>query len=156
MADLDPGDSDSNATNSTATVGGYRSLVTRLRNSPMLPRKTNSPQLGTGSRPQLRDESMRVGFKLWPLQDANVPFHRAAARGNTEDVRKFLSEKKYAVDALDEHGFTALHYAAQNNQVFIINMLLDFDARIAITAADGSTPLHLAARLVKQERIACK
>ena len=147
MADIDPGDSESNGTNSTVTVGGYRSLVTRLRNSPMLQKKTNSPQLGTGSRPQLRDESIREGFiKLGPLQDANVPFHRAAARGNTEDVRKFLSEKKYAVDALDEHGFTALHYAAQNNQVFIINMLLDFGARIAVSAADGSTPLHVAAR----------
>ena len=51
------------------------------------------------------------------LTDANIAFHRSAARGNTEEVRKFLSEKKEAVDALDEHGFTALHYAAQHNQV---------------------------------------
>ena len=141
-----PGDTESNGTDSTANMSEYRSLVTRFRNSPMVPKKTNSPQLGTGSRPQLRDESFRFGIKMGPLQDANIPFHRAAARGNTEDVRRFLSERKYDVDALDERGFTALHYAAQNNRVFIINMLIDFGAKVGVTGVDGSTPLHLAAR----------
>lgn len=146
MADKDtPGDSESNGTNSTANVGEYRSLITRFRRSPMV--QTKRPQsAGTGSRSQLQDDSVRVGMKMVPLQDVNVALHRAAARGNTEEVRKFLSEKKFALDALDEHGFTALHYAAQNNKVFIVNMLLDFGAKIAVTGVDGSTPLHLAAR----------
>lgn len=127
-------------------VNEYRGLMTQFRNSPIAQRKTNSPQVGTNSRAQLRDDSLRFGMKMGPLQDANVPYHRAALRGNTDDVRRFLSEKKYAVDALDEHGFTALHYAAQNNHVFIINMLLDFGAKLNVTGVDGSTPIHLAAR----------
>ena len=146
MADRDsPGDTESNDTNSRRNVGGYRSLITRFRQSPMVQPK--KPHSLAGSRPQLQDDSVRlVGMKMVSLTDANIAFHRSAARGNTEEVRKFLSEKKEAVDALDEHGFTALHYAAQHNQVFIVNMLLDFGAQVAVTAMDGSTPLHLAAR----------
>lgn len=146
MADRDtpPVDSESNGSSSRPRVGEYRSLITRFRRSPMVQTKgTHSP---ASSRANLQDDSIRVGMKMVPLQDANVAFHRAAARGNTEEVRKFVSEKKYPLDALDEHGFTALHYAAQHNQVFIVNMLLDFGTQVAVTSVDGSTPLHLAAR----------
>ena len=139
-------DIESNGTNSMANVGEYRSLMTKFRSSPITQVKSNSPQVGIGSRPQLRDDSFRYGMKMGPLQDANIPYHRAAMRGNTDDVRRFLAEKTYAVDALDEHGFTALHYAAQNNHVFIVNMLLDFGANLNVTGVDGSTPLHLTAR----------
>jgi len=139
-------DIESNGTNSMANVGEYRSLMTKFRSSPITQVKTNSPQVGIGSRPQLRDDSFRYGMKMGPLQDANIPYHRAAMRGNTDDVRRFLAEKTYAVDALDEHGFTALHYAAQNNHFFLVNMLLDFGANLNVTGVDGSTPLHLTAR----------
>ena len=138
----DMGDTDSNRANSRINVGEYRSLITRVRHSPMV--QTKRPQ--SGGRLQLQDDSIRLGLKMVSLQDANVAFHRAAANGNTEDVRKFLSEKKYDLDALDEYGFTALHYAAQYNKVFIVNMLLDFGAKVAVIGVDGSTPLHLAAR----------
>ena len=147
MVDRDsPGDTESNGTNSRLNVGEYSSLVTRFKQSPMVQPK--KPHSLTGSKPQLHDDSVRlVGMKMVSLTDANVAFHRAAARGNTEEVRRFLSEKRDAVDALDEHGFTALHYAAQHNQVFVVDMLLDFGAKVAVyTGIDGSTPLHLAAR----------
>ena len=144
MSDRDMSDLDSNATNSTANVraGGYRGLISRIRQSPMV--QTKRPQ--SGGRLQLQDESLRLGLKMVPLQDGNIAFHRAAASGNSEEVRKVLAEKKYDLDALDEYGFTALHYAAQYNKVFIVNMLLDFGARVAVVGIDGSTPLHLAAR----------
>ena len=137
-------DTDSNATSSTVNVrvGGYRSLISRIRQSPMSQAKR--PQ--SGGRLQLQDESLRLGLKMVPLRDGNIAFHRAAASGNSEEVRKVLAEKKYDLDALDEYGFTALHYAAQYNKVFIVNMLLDFGARVAVVSIDGSTPLHLAAR----------
>ena len=138
------GDMDSNATNSTGNVrvGGYRSLIPRIRQSPMI--QTKRPQ--SGGRRQLQDESLRLGLKMVSLQDGNIAFHRAAASGNSEEVRKVLAEKKYDLDALDEYGFTALHYAAQYNKVFIVNMLIDCGARVAVVGIDGSTPLHLAAR----------
>jgi len=106
--------------------------------------QTKRPQ--SGGRLQLQDESLQLGLKMVPLQDGNIAFHRAAASGNSEEVRKVLAEKKYDLDALDEYGFTALHYAARYNKVFIVNMLLDFGARVAVVGIDGSTPLHLAAR----------
>lgn len=146
MADGDMSDTDSR-TGSRVNVAEYRStrtsLITpRFRRSPMIQAKRPH----SGGRLQLQDESVRFGMKMISLQDRNVAFHRAVAYGNSEDVRKFLSEKKYDVDALDEYGFTALHYAAQYNKVFILNMLLDFGADVAVTGVDGSTPLHLAAR----------
>lgn len=144
MSDRDMGDMDSNATNSTVNVrvGGRRSLISRIRQSPMV--QTKRPQ--SGGRLQLQDESVRLGLKMVSLQDGNIAFHRAAASGNSEEVRKVLAEKKYDLDALDEYGFTALHYAAQYNKVFIVNMLIDCGARVAVVGIDGSTPLHLAAR----------
>lgn len=134
----DMSDTESNRASSKVNLGEYRSLITRVRRSPMV--QTKRPQSG------LHDESVRFGMKMVSLQEANVAFHRAAASGNGEEVRKILSEKKYDLDALDEYGFTALHYAAQYNKVFIVNMLLDFGAKVAVVGIDGSSPLHLAAR----------
>ena len=142
MSYADMSDTDSNRTNSRINVGEYRSLITRPRRSPMVQAKR--PQ--SGGRLQLQDESVRLGMKMVPLQDANVAFHRAAASGNAEEVRKILSMKKHDLDAFDEYGFTALHYAAKYNKVFTVNMLLDFGAKVAVIGVDGSTPLHLAAR----------
>ena len=142
MSDRGIADTDSNTTSSRVNVGGYRSLISRIRQSPMI--QTKRPQ--SGGRLQLQDESLRLGLRMVSLQDGNIAFHRAAASGNSEEVRKVLAEKKYDLDALDEYGFTALHYAAQYNKVFIVNMLLDFGARVAVVGIDGSTPLHLAAR----------
>lgn len=141
MADGDMSDTDSH-TNSRVNLGEYRSLSTRFRRSPMVQQKRPH----SGGRLQLHDESVRMGMKMVPLQDRNVAFHRAVAHGNSEYVRKILSEKKHDVDAFDEYGFIALHYAAQHNKVFILNMLLDFGAEASVTGADGSTALHLAAR----------
>ena len=141
MADGDMSDTDSHA-NSRVNLGEYRSLVKRFRHSPMVqPKRPHS-----GGRLILQDESIRMGMKMVPLQDRNVAFHRAVAHGNSEDVRKILSQKKYDVNSFDEYGFTALHYAAQYNKVFILNMLLDFGAEVSVTGVDGSTALHLAAR----------
>lgn len=142
MADGDISDTESNSrTNSKVNLGEYRSQITRFRNSPMVAKRPQS-----GGRLKLVDESVRFGMKMVSLQDTNVAFHRAAASGNTEEVRKFLSEKKDDLDTFDEYGFTALHYAAQYNKVFVVNMLLDFGAKVAVAGVDGSTPLHLAAR----------
>ena len=142
MSDRGIADKDSNTTSSRVNVGGYRSLISRIRQSPMI--QTKRPQ--SGGRLQLQDESLRLGLRMVSLQDGNIAFHRAAASGNSEEVRKVLAEKKYDLDALDEYGFTALHYASQHNKVFIVNMLLDFGASVTVVGIDGSTPLHLAAR----------
>lgn len=140
----DMSDTDSHKAGSRVNLGEYRSLISRVRHSPMVQTK----RAQSGGRLQLQDESVRLGMKMVSLQDGNVAFHRAAASGNAEEVRKFVSGKKYDLDALDEYGFTALHYAAQYNKVFIVNMLLDLGAKVAVVGADGSTPLHLAARWV--------
>ncbi|KAJ7385775.1 hypothetical protein OS493_013809 [Desmophyllum pertusum] len=61
--------------------------------------------------------------------------------------------EKDDLDTFDEYGFTALHYAAQYNKVFVVNMLLDFGAKVAVAGVDGSTPLHLAARFNSMDSV---
>ena len=146
MADLEASDTESNRTNSRINFDEYRSLFTRVRRSPMVQQKRPP----SGGKLQLMDDSLRenrgAGIKMASLHENNVAFHRAAANGNIEEVRKFLSRENFVPDALDEYGFTALHYAVQHNKVSIANILLDFGAKVEVRGIDGSTPLHLAAR----------
>jgi hypothetical protein len=69
----------------------------------------------------------------------------AAVREHAEAVA-FLLSQGAAVDATDDNGFTALHWACQQGNVVIATSLLDQRANVsARTSRTDRTPVHLAA-----------
>lgn len=68
----------------------------------------------------------------------------AAEYGKLDDVRKAIERNKLGVHSFDEHGYTALHYAAQRNHVDVVRYLLSKGAKVDATK-NGSTALHRAA-----------
>jgi ankyrin repeat protein len=69
--------------------------------------------------------------------------HRAAEKGKTLRLRPFMSGD---VNALDEHGNTALVLACSNGHLRCVEMLLNAKANIDATDLDDSTPLMIACR----------
>ena len=51
------------------------------------------------------------------------------------------------VNEKDFHGATPLHYACKNDCSEIVDLLLDFHADVNIKSNDGSTAIHIAAKL---------
>ena len=77
---------------------------------------------------------------------ANSPVADAAQRGDLEEVRSLLRSGS-DVNAAQNDGMTALHWAATRGHVEIARTLLYAGATVrATTRLGGYTPLHLAAR----------
>ncbi len=78
-----------------------------------------------------------------------MAIHIAAARGNTETVSAILesysARNKNIANVSDNTGTTPLMWAAMNNQISVMNLLLKFDADINAQDDDGWTALHFAA-----------
>lgn len=64
---------------------------------------------------------------------------------NTIKVLQFLIETMADVNARDELGWTALHYACRNSQTKSAELLIEHKAAVDATAADGKTAAMLAA-----------
>lgn len=73
------------------------------------------------------------------------PLIKAATTGRVDVVRFLLYGAAAAVDAVDEHGATALHYAALGDQEHVCRVLLEAGADCDVGDRDGIRPLHLAA-----------
>lgn len=82
-------------------------------------------------------------------EDGLTPLQAAIALGN-EDAVKYLLGIPVDINAVDDQGFTALHYciALQHPCNGILNVLLDHAADLSIQDRNGRTPLHLAARQI--------
>ena len=77
----------------------------------------------------------------------DAPLADAAMRGDVEAVRTLL-EGGADVDAPQGDGMTALHWAADLDNVEMVEMLVAAGARVEATTRVGShTPLHVAAEL---------
>ena len=81
---------------------------------------------------------------------ASIPFESpvadAAQRGDVEEVRALLQRGADANGAQPD-GLTALHWAAMNNDLDVIGLVLYAGASVRpLTRLGGYTPLHLAAR----------
>lgn len=69
-------------------------------------------------------------------------FMNAAHVGNLAAVTRAVEKYPTAVKWADASGYTALHYAAANGNVPLINYLLDKGADIEARNTGDSTPLH--------------
>ena len=97
-------------------------------------------------------EALKFRFgdmRMVSMRKKLVESFRAAAEGNVQALRAFLSEDGGNRDILDERGLAALHYAARYNQHAAVTLLLDFGANIDVRAADGCSPLHQAVRYIR-------
>ena len=112
---------------------------------------TPDPQLRHGLVVALESPSNRAleALLVWPgvkFDQRNAhdetPLMLAALRGNLAAVRKLV-----AMDAdVNKTGWTALHYAATNAHLEIMQLLLDEHAYIDAESPNGSTPLMMAAQ----------
>jgi ankyrin repeat protein len=87
-----------------------------------------------------------IAFLTAASQGAESPVSDAAMRGDTARVRALLKEGADA-NAAQGDGMSALHWASQQGDVGLVQMLLYAGARVgAVTRNASYTPLHLAAR----------
>jgi ankyrin repeat protein len=76
--------------------------------------------------------------------DDNTPLIRASFLGNVK-LMKALIERGANMDAVNDIGWTALHFAAQKNQQGAANLLLTSGCSVNARDPDGNTPLWRAA-----------
>lgn len=73
-------------------------------------------------------------------------FHRAAARGQVDVVKRLVSQDTVSCDAIDQFGKTALHWGSQHGHSDVVQQLLSAGATVDSTAKENqATPLMLAA-----------
>lgn len=78
--------------------------------------------------------------------NSTLSLGRAILRGDIEEIREIVLHKNFHVDALDDHGLTALHHAARENNLEAAKILLENGAKIDARDKFGSTPLQTATR----------
>ena len=99
----------------------------------------------------IREPSLKAAQALiaWPKTNVEArtaqdesPLMMAALKGHLELVRQLIGR-----DAdVNKPGWTALHYAATNGHVAVMQLLLDHHAYIDAESPNGTTPLMMAAR----------
>lgn len=78
---------------------------------------------------------------IWRRQTA---LHLASQNGHLEVVRMLLAQRLVDVNATDEDGWTALHYAVDGERKNLVEFLLANSAWVTIRTRDGLTPVDLA------------
>jgi ankyrin repeat protein len=81
------------------------------------------------------------------LPDGQNALHLSAGSVNWDHsapTLKVLMDAGFAVNAVDNSGFTALHYAALRYSADSIRILLDHAADGSLRGTNGMTPLDLA------------
>jgi ankyrin repeat protein len=74
------------------------------------------------------------------------PLHLAVYFEKVELVKKLIQEKIVDVNGRDEHGWSALHYAAYEGKSLMIEILLDLGADVNAKTPQEETALHIAIR----------
>eukprot|EP00727_Mastigamoeba_balamuthi_P012208 m51a1_g761 hypothetical protein (228) ;mRNA; r:555311-556321 len=88
--------------------------------------------LGRGAAAQPSDESG------W------TPLMSASSAGRAAAVRVLAFDSSVDVNAVNERGCTALHYACSKGHAEAASLLLQKGARVAVKDSTGMTPLHRA------------
>jgi hypothetical protein len=79
-----------------------------------------------------------------PLETSSLTLFELAFNGQSKAVRDLLMHRQTYVDACDSRGLTALHFAAYNVHINVVNVLLDFGADVNQLSDDGLTSLTIA------------
>jgi len=66
----------------------------------------------------------------------------AAKRGDTHAVHRLIVDSPDEVEARDDHGYTALHWAGIRGHWRIFTELIEAGAPVNAVGGDGGTPLH--------------
>jgi ankyrin repeat protein len=89
--------------------------------------------------------ALSLAFVVSASSRPDSPVADAAMRGDAEAVRALLKQGA-DVNAPQGDGSTALHWAAETNNVEIVRLLLDASANVDATTRNGAlTPLHVGA-----------
>lgn len=103
----------------------------------------NRIRLGKEMHPAARDRNL-VNLNGENLPNGQTPLRIAAKNGDAARVRLLLQN---GVDAnFESDGCTALHQAAEDGRADIVQLLLDYEARVNHAGPGGFTPLHAAAK----------
>jgi ankyrin repeat protein len=89
----------------------------------------------------------------WDI-DGDTSLHNTVISGSVEEVTRLIRNEKCNIDALDQHGRSALHVALEAAPFGMIEVLLDLGADIRIPDTEGRTPLHLASAMGNEDAIA--
>ena len=80
-----------------------------------------------------------------------TPLIFCTQRGSIEMMRRILLERGGNVNLQDNTGWTALHYAVNNNDIEKVKLLVSCGAIVNIMNKEGKTPLTMARSLVVSE-----
>jgi len=102
-------------------------------------------------RQQDYDEYCEAKEKLNILREINLSFMKGAETGNKKQMEEALQRSSVSFMTLNFaypiNGWTALHYAAKNNDKVVFNFLIDLGIDIAKKNLDGFTAIELANKL---------
>jgi len=62
------------------------------------------------------------------------------------DDEYFTSRKAPSVDDKNKNGLTPLHYACENGNSYIVDLLINYGANVNVSDNEGFTPLHFACK----------
>eukprot|EP00775_Hariotina_reticulata_P002654 gene2655-2953_t len=95
-------------------------------------------------------------FAVYDLVDEAPPktFHEAAERGDTAYIIKVIERTiDFDINQQDKTGRTALHWAAESNQLEAAKTLIDFGINLHALDSMGRTAVHMAARAADAEML---
>ena len=95
------------------------------------------------------DSAFEVSDVATPVSPHSLKLFAAIREEELELVEEELANRteNQTLDELGKEGFALIHVAARYNMTSAVNSLLDYGAKINISAKDsGWRPLHLAAR----------
>jgi ankyrin len=95
---------------------------------------------------QARNLWIHVSWLLMATGVGGQTIYDGAGSGQLDVVAKLVERDPDAVNRANIDGRTALHYAAANNRVAVIQFLVDRNANVSATDANKFTPLHVAAK----------
>ena len=97
--------------------------------------------------------SLVLALLVLPLATAESPIADAAMHGDFDSVRILIQEGE-EVNAAQGDGMTALHWAAENGDIEMLEMLISAGANSeAVTRLGRYTPLHLASKIGKDASV---
>jgi ankyrin repeat protein len=97
--------------------------------------------------------SLVLALLLFPLVTAESPIADAAMHGDVDSVRILIRDGE-EVNAAQGDGMTALHWAAENGDIEMLEMLISAGANPeAVTRLGRYTPLHLASKIGRETSV---